>query len=770
MKFKKVVAVLLSAICFVSVGVNYSNGFRFNNETIVRADSREEYARAFAERMYTIVLGRGSDPQGIADWSNALISGQLSGATCAYGFFNSPEFTNKKISNEQYVEILYKAILGRNADAAGKAGWVEWLDKGMTRNCALNGFINSQEFKNICSKYGIDAGNLELTDPVDKYPYVNALVVNTYRTFLNRNADAEGLSSWVNALVNGATASQLIEGFIYSKEFVGRKVNDREYVYALYKGILGRGASDKEIDSWLSQGCSRPVMLKGILQSPEFSAKCEEAGVKRGDIDLNSAIEAAEIGSEYAALVYPKILGRKIDDSARANYGASVANGATACDILYSLYNSKEFTSKKISNAEFVNNVYVALLGRPASKSDINYWVKTISESNVSRNKVVKSVTDSDEFKKKCQTFGIKAGEYQLTEARDINPTLTSYIKSSYKNMLEVTPDNATLNNWCSQLLNNQATGTSYFKSLANHPAFTSKSVDNQIKSFFKAALMRLPSDSELQTYKSIANSSGMSVAIDQILGSEEFKNICLSKGIQPYYVPGWNNTPNGRVYYDGTKLLSGWQRIDGQRYYFNSNYTAAWGWTRIGGYKYYFDPNTNALLQDVTSVIGNRNTYYMTVNCATNVIMVYTKSETGRFDVPVKAITCSTGRAETPTIKGTFTVRRSGRWGVLNGPVYGQYCSQIHGNFLFHSAWYHVNGDQRSLSVSEFNRLGTNASHGCVRVCTRDAKWIYDYCNGATVRTFDDPNSFQPFDKPVLPKAIVVKGDYGIDPTDPNI
>ncbi|MCQ2528257.1 MAG: DUF4214 domain-containing protein [Saccharofermentans sp.] len=770
MNLKKCVAVLLSAICFVSTGVNYSNGFRFDGGDVVRAEGQEEFARAFSERMYTIVLGRPSDPQGINDWSSALVSGQLSGATCAFGFFNSPEFVNKNVSNEEYVDILYKAILGRPADSAGKKDWVDWLDKGMTRNCALNGFINSQEFKTICSEYGIEAGNLELTAPVDKYPYINALVMSSYRSFLERNADPVGLASWVEALSNGTTASQLIEGFIYSKEFINRNLNDREYVNALYLGILGRGASDADIDSWLSFGSSRPVILKGILQSPEFTIKCDEAGVKRGDIDLKSVFEATEIGSEYAEIVFHKILGRGIDAASKESYGAAVANGSTACDILYSIYNSTEFINKDLSDAEFIQNVYVTLLGRPAAQSDIDTWTKTIAESNISRNRVIKGIADSSEFKNRCEIFGITAGEYKANEPRDLNPLMSAYVINMYKSMLGAAPDIATLNDWCSKFQNNQATGSSFVKTLAADPAFTSKSLDDQIIGLYNGALMRGPSSSDLESMRAVANKSGFDAVMEQIFGSAEFKNMCLSKGIQPNYIVGWNNTPSGRVYFDGTKLLSGWQRIDGQRYYFGSNKTAAWGWTRIGGYKYYFNPSTNALVQDVTSVIGNRNTYYLDVNCATCVITVYTKSETGRFDLPVKALTCSTGRDATPTIKGTFTCRRTARWGVLNGPVYGQYCSQISGNYLFHSSWYHINGNQKSLSVCEYNQLGKKASHGCVRLCTRDAKWIYDYASGSKVTIYDTPGAFQPFDKPVLPKAIVVKGDFGIDPTDPNL
>ena len=102
-------------------------------------------------------------------------------------------------------------------------------------------------------------------------------------------------------------------------------------------------------------------------------------------------------------------------------------------------------------------------------------------------------------------------------------------------------------------------------------------------------------------------------------------------------------------------------------------------------------------------------------------------------------------------------------------GPVYGQYVSQIYNDYLFHSSWYYVNGNRRSLSVSEYRKLGANASHGCVRMTVGDSKWIFDNCNGSTVYIYSGADT-DPLRRPVRPNPVVISGDWGYDPTDPAI
>ena len=62
----------------------------------------------------------------------------------------------------------------------------------------------------------------------------------------------------------------------------------------------------------------------------------------------------------------------------------------------------------------------------------------------------------------------------------------------------------------------------------------------------------------------------------------------------------------------------------------------------------------------------------------------------------------------------------------------YGRYCSQISGDYLFHSVPYN-SMDIYDLDTAMYNQLGTLCSHGCIRLTIEDAKWIYDNCTTGT-------------------------------------
>ena len=95
---------------------------------------------------------------------------------------------------------------------------------------------------------------------------------------------------------------------------------------------------------------------------------------------------------------------------------------------------------------------------------------------------------------------------------------------------------------------------------------------------------------------------------------------------------------------------------------------------------------------------------YYIKVNYGANVVTIYTQDSEGEFTVPVKAMICSTGRA-TPR-SGTYKIGGRWRWLGLVGGVYGQYCTQITGNILFHSVPYLKRGNPGSLEYWEYDKL----------------------------------------------------------------
>lgn len=148
------------------------------------------------------------------------------------------------------------------------------------------------------------------------------------------------------------------------------------------------------------------------------------------------------------------------------------------------------------------------------------------------------------------------------------------------------------------------------------------------------------------------------------------------------------------------------------------------------------------------------------------NVIIVYGMDENGEYTKIVNVFPCSTGY-HSETDLGDFEIGLQMRWGSLMLDLYGQYSSQFNYNQLFHSVPY-WSKDQNNIEWEEYEKLGTAASSGCVRLATIDAKWIYDFCNtGAQVKVYDTDEL--PVVKPI---QCIILEDYlfrGWDPTDPD-
>lgn len=151
---------------------------------------------------------------------------------------------------------------------------------------------------------------------------------------------------------------------------------------------------------------------------------------------------------------------------------------------------------------------------------------------------------------------------------------------------------------------------------------------------------------------------------------------------------------------------------------------------------------------------------YTIYVNRKSNIVNVVNRR--GKL---VRSMYCSTG-VRYATIKGTFHTQNRLRWHILSHGVYGQYCTRISGPYLFHSVWYYSTR-KNSLSIKQYNKLGSQASMGCVRLAVVDAKWIYDHCpRGTKVVIGESKKLF----KPSRPKiTLSMASGTGWDPTDPD-
>ena len=236
-----------------------------------------------------------------------------------------------------------------------------------------------------------------------------------------------------------------------------------------------------------------------------------------------------------------------------------------------------------------------------------------------------------------------------------------------------------------------------------------------------------------------------------------------------PNYDPDANANwvKSGNTWYyqrpDGSKLTNSWKRINGSWYYFGADGAMTTGWKYVDGYKFYFGTD-GKMVQDVDKLIGKQSSYRITVNRVKCQVTVYAANETGNYCIPVKTFTCSVGKAGTPTHVGTYQTLRKSNPVELMGPSWGKYGTQINA----YGDWFHSvacsNPDPTySLAAGNYNMLGQPASHGCVRLCVRDAKWIYDNCGIYTTVVVSD-TEYTPFDK--VP-TIKIPAGQNWDPTD---
>lgn len=263
----------------------------------------------------------------------------------------------------------------------------------------------------------------------------------------------------------------------------------------------------------------------------------------------------------------------------------------------------------------------------------------------------------------------------------------------------------------------------------------------------------------------------------------------------------------------NGVLYKSGWKYIKGSYYYFNKDYTVktnatatrngvrgyldsrgkfCTGWVIVNdaknlvkyvdpqtgkfavncskvvnGLRYYFDKN-GYRINDLTGSF--RGPYYLVVDRVNGVMTVYDSSRT----IPIKTIRVSVGLSSTPTWPTNRDMRLTSynRWQALMGPSWGQYGTHVdgagNGGIFIHS----VAGGSRSyynLPAGEYNRLGSPASHGCIRCCVADARWVFYNCNGSTIRIIDGIyNANESMKGPLGRKALVpLYGSRNFDPTD---
>ena len=176
----------------------------------------------YLDSVYTLFLKRNATSAEDVKWADEVQSGKRYAVTSALAV--SDEWAGVRVND------LYRKVLGRDADAAGRAFWVKKIAAGMRLEDVAAAMYASPEY--FQRKGGTYKG------------FISGL----YSDILHRKADSAGLTHWT-----GLLQWQLISRQGAAANFYASIESRRDRVTTLYKEILGRGTDTAGRDYWAKQ-------------------------------------------------------------------------------------------------------------------------------------------------------------------------------------------------------------------------------------------------------------------------------------------------------------------------------------------------------------------------------------------------------------------------------------------------------------------------------------------------------------------------------------
>lgn len=314
----------------------------------------DDAALTFAKRLYTAILGRTPDEEGLSVQYNALKRG-VAPAEIAYNYFMSEEYQNKREDARTTVNRAYQVMFGHDGDEEGIAFWNSYLETGMSIRAVIQGFSESDEYHAYFASNGLSNKTISRAtlEPRDRNRDITQFAQRLYTIVLGRAADDDGLNCQTEALLNQVSSSQIATNFFSSEEFANFGYDTKTVVEIAYRAILGRDDAAIEADEvgrvfWVNRidhgGLTYAGLSSGFCQSPEFTALCAAYGMNPGVI--------------YDKTIRVDLTGRTVvflGDSITWGSGLDAEKGELPYSRIFTETLGGEITNLAVQGASFAN-------------------------------------------------------------------------------------------------------------------------------------------------------------------------------------------------------------------------------------------------------------------------------------------------------------------------------------------------------------------------------------------------------------------------------
>jgi uncharacterized repeat protein (TIGR01451 family) len=186
----------------------------------------DEYFANLVAQNYLVLLRRTPSAAEVNAWVGRMRGG-LSADQMLAGFASSAEYYQRAGGTEAaWVEALYRDVLGRGSDPAGKAAWLQSLASGASRFT-------------VAFQVAVSAERLA------------SLVTADYQRYLGRGAAASEVAGWVSRLQQGMPRRQMAAAFMASDESFARHGGSASsWLNGAYQAALERDPDPMGFHHW----------------------------------------------------------------------------------------------------------------------------------------------------------------------------------------------------------------------------------------------------------------------------------------------------------------------------------------------------------------------------------------------------------------------------------------------------------------------------------------------------------------------------------------
>lgn len=364
------------------------------NIQLVENRDQNHAITTFVANFYQNFLDRNPDVEGINYWTGELLTHKVTGADVILSFYTSAEFTNNKVSNEEFLRLVYKTVLGREPDAGGFDYWMGYMRQGYTQLYILNQFVLSAEFADLCRNANIEVGSITVTTEKDNSVAFSNFVKRSFEAVMDREIDPGALNAYTQHFLSGKSAAEYFTILFTSAEFKSRNLSNQEIVDTIYRAILNRSADAGGLSlyvSYLNRGVSPLYVIASIISSSEFNDICNNTGIPAGSVVLTEARDKNIDVTDVAMNVFQALFNRtpNADDLNSLCSQFLGKNAESVLNSIFSLTASQEFRNRNLNSTDYINAIFKALCGRAPTAAETSSWAALLSPDNDSTRQTV---------------------------------------------------------------------------------------------------------------------------------------------------------------------------------------------------------------------------------------------------------------------------------------------------------------------------------------------------------------------------------------------